>query len=114
MKYMFLLYNTESEEHSSPEAMAEWGRFEEYLAGRGVKVTGAALQPVAAASTVSVRGGETIVSDGPFADTREQLGGFYIVECADLDEAIALAARVPWAPTGHVEVRPVLDYGGAS
>ena len=111
MKYMFLLYNTESEEHSSPEAMAEWGRFEEYLAERGAKIAGQALQPTATATTVSVRNGETIVTDGPFADTKEQLGGYYIVECADLDDAIDLATRVPWAPTGHIEVRPVLDLG---
>ena len=108
---MFLLYNTESEEHSTPEAMAEWGRFEGLLAERGAKVSGAALQPTATATTVSVRNGETLVIDGPFADTKEQLGGYYIVECTDLDDAIALAARVPWAPTGHIEVRPVLDIG---
>lgn len=107
MKYMFLLYNVESEEHSSPEAMADWGRFEAYLAERGGKVSGAALQPTATATTVSVRNGETIVSDGPFADTKEHLGGYYIVECPDLDDAIALAAAIPWAPTGHIEIRPV-------
>ena len=111
MKYVFLLYNTESEEHALPEAMAEWGRFEEFLAQRGNKIGGAALQPTAAATTVSVRHGETIVTDGPFADTKEQLGGFYVLECADLDEAVAVAARIPWAPTGHIEVRPVLDVG---
>jgi hypothetical protein len=107
MKYMFLLYNTESPEHSSPEAMAEWGRFEEHLAQRGGKISGAALQPTATATTVSVRNGGTIVSDGPFAETKEQLGGYYILECNDLDDAIGLATRIPWAPTGHIEVRPV-------
>jgi hypothetical protein len=111
MKYMFLLYNEEREEHSSPEAMAEWGRFEAEIAQRGAKVSGAALQPVATATIVSVRDGETIVTDGPFADTKEQLGGYYVMECRDLDDAIDLAARVPWAPTGHIEVRPVFDLG---
>lgn len=111
MKYMFLLYNTEGEEHYTPEALAEWGQFEEYLMQRGGKIAGAALQSVAMATTVSVRNGERIVTDGPFAETKEQLGGYYIVECGDLDDAIDIAARIPWAPTGHIEVRPVLDIG---
>ena len=111
MKYMFLLYNTESEEHSSPEEMAAWGRFEALLAERGGKISGAALQPTATATSVSIRNGETLVTDGPFADTKEQLGGYYLLECADLDDAIDLAAQIPWAPTGHIEVRPVLDFG---
>jgi hypothetical protein len=111
MKYMFLLYNTEREELGSPEAMAEWGRYEAYLAERGAKISGAALQPTATATTVSVRDQETLITDGPFADTKEQLGGYYILECANLDEAIEFAARNPWAPTGHIEVRPVLDFG---
>jgi hypothetical protein len=59
---------------------------------------------------VSIRNGETLVTDGPFADTKEQLGGFYLLECADLDEAIDIAARNPWAPTGHIEIRPVLNF----
>lgn len=109
MKYMFLLYNTESEEHSSPEEMAAWGRFEALLAECGGKISGAALQPTATATTVSIRNGETLVTDGPFADTKEQLGGYYVLECADLDDAIDLAAHIPWAPTGHIEIRPVLD-----
>lgn len=104
---MFLLYNSESDDHWTPEAMAEWGQFEGYLAGRGNKIGGEVLQPVATATTVSVRGGETLVTDGPFADTKEQLGGYYILDCADLDDAIDIAARIPWAPTGHIEVRPV-------
>ena len=110
MKYLLLLFNVESEELSSPEAMAEWGRYEALLAQHGAKITAAALQPTATATTVSVRDGETLITDGPFADTKEQLGGFYILECANLDEAIDFAARTPWAPTGHIEVRPVLNY----
>lgn len=111
MKYVFLLYNTESDEHSTPEATAEWEQFEAYLAERGGKLGGEALQPTVTATTVSVRRGETVVTDGPFADTKEQLGGFYLLECADLDEAVAVATRIPWAPTGHIEVRPVIDFG---
>lgn len=109
MKYMFLLYNTESDAHMSPEAMADWGRFEELITQRGAKISGAALQSTAMATTVSVRSGDTIITDGPFAETKEQLGGYYILECNDLDDAIELATHIPWAPTGHIEVRPVLD-----
>jgi hypothetical protein len=110
VKYVFLLYNIEREEHASPEAMAEWGAYEGYLAERKAKITGAALQPTATATTVSIRDGETLITDGPFADTKEHLGGFYILECANLDEAIEYARRNPWAPTGHIEIRPVFGY----
>ena len=108
MKYVFLLYNIEREEHASPEAMAEWGAYEGYLAERQAKITGAALQPTATATTVSIRDGETLITDGPFADTKEHLGGFYILECANLDEAIEDARRNRWAPTGETEFRQVL------
>lgn len=110
MKYVFLLYNIESEELASPEAMAEWGAYEEYLAHQQAKITGAALQPTATATTVSVRDGETLITDGPFADTKEHLGGFYVLECADLDQAIEFARRNPWAPTGHIEIRPIFGF----
>lgn len=111
MKYLLLLYHAESPELGSPEAMAEWGHYEEFLAPRGVKIAAAALHPTESATTISIRDGETLITDGPFADTKEQLGGFYLLECADLDEAIAIAARNPWAPTGHIEIRPVLNFG---
>jgi hypothetical protein len=110
MKYLMLLYNTERDEHFAPEAMAEWARYDEFLAPRGVKIAAAALRPTATATTVSIRNGETLVTDGPFADTKEQLGGFYLLECVDLDEAIDIAARNPWAPTGHIEIRPILNF----
>jgi hypothetical protein len=112
MKYMFLLYHAEDDSFATPEAMANWGRFEQELAQSGAKQSGEALQPSTTATTVSVRNGETIATDGPFADTREQLGGYYILECADLDAAIAMAARFPTAPTGHVEVRPIAVFDG--
>jgi hypothetical protein len=114
MKYMLLLYNEENDAYASPEAMANWWRFEQELAESGLKRSGEALQPTATATTVSVRNGETIVTDGPFADTREQLGGYYILECSDLDEAIAWAARVPLSVTGHIEVRPVVVFDDAA
>ena len=66
-------------------------------------------QPVATATTVQVRGGQVLTTDGPFAETKEQLGGFYILECKDLDEALEYAARIPTAKHGSIEVRPVLE-----
>ncbi len=67
--------------------------------------------PSSTATVVTVRDGKTITTDGPFSDTKEQLGGYYIFDCENLDVAIKLAAMIPWAPTGHVEVRPVVDFG---
>jgi hypothetical protein len=74
--------------------------------GRGVRLQGDRLQPVSQAATVRVRGGEVLVSDGPFAETKEQIAGFDVLECADLDEAIEVASRHPVARIGTVEVRP--------
>lgn len=112
MKYMFLLFNEEREENASPEAWAEWMRFEDEATRLVAKVSAAALQPAATATTVSIRNGETILTDGPFVDTKEQLGGYYVFDCRDLDEAIAVARMVPWARTGHIEVRPLLEMPG--
>jgi hypothetical protein len=75
---------------------------------------GEALQPTATATTVRVRDGQTLSTDGPFAETKEVLGGFYIVEAADLDEAIGYAARIPGAKEGSIEVRPIVDFGDQS
>jgi hypothetical protein len=74
---------------------------------------GEGLEPTSSATTVRVRDGERVLSDGPFAETKEQLGGFYLLECASLDEAIDWAAKIPGASTGSVEVRPVMNYEGA-
>ena len=73
---------------------------------RGIRLTGDRLRPPTDATTVRVRGGETMVTDGPYAETKEQMGGFDIIECGDLDEAIEIAARHPIAPYGMIEVRP--------
>jgi hypothetical protein len=78
----------------------------EEMDGRGVRLTGNRVRAASDATTVRVRGGETLVTDGPFAETKEQMGGFDIVECADLDEAIEVAAKHPMAALGMVEVRP--------
>ena len=74
---------------------------------------GEGLEPTSSATTVRVRDGERVLTDGPFAETKEQLGGFYLLECDSLDEAIGWAAKIPGAATGSVEVRPVMNYEGA-
>ena len=113
MQYLLLIYGEEAQWDSMPEE--EQGRvFEEYmaysqsLADEGRMVGGEALQPADTATTVRVRDGATLTTDGPFAETREQLGGFYLVEADDLDQAIALAARIPGARMGAIEVRPIM------
>jgi hypothetical protein len=78
-----------------------------------VMVGGEGLQPSATATTVRVRDGERMLTDGPFAETREQLGGYYLLDCPDLDAAIGWAAKIPGASSGAVEVRPVMDYEAA-
>ena len=117
MKYACLIYSDENDSVANPDPsseafapiMAGYMAFGEH-AGERI-VAGEALDGVATATSVRVRDGETLTTDGPFAETKEQLGGFYVVEAADLDEAIALAARIPHAASGTVEVRPVLEFG---
>ena len=112
MQYILLIYENEAEAKARGD---EEGKrmFAEYMAFTGaVKQSGQLrggepLEPSSTATTVRVKGGKTVRTDGPFAETREQLGGFYIVEAKDLDEAVALAARLPGAKTGSVEVRPI-------
>ena len=89
--------------------MGEYRQFSQELAATGKMVTGAQLQPVSAATSVRVRNGKRLLTDGPFAETREQLGGYYLVEAKDLDEAIGLAARIPSARVGTIEVRPLVE-----
>ena len=113
MKYLLLLYQNERIwEGRSPE---ESGRiFQEYMDyTRGIHrngnyIAGEALAPIATATTVRQRNGKTLTTDGPFAETKEQLGGFYLVEAKDLDEAIKLAGGIPVVRTGSVEVRPIM------
>lgn len=85
-----------------------WGAYANAISEAGIFVSGAGLQPPATATTVRVRGGKTQVQDGPFADTKEQLAGFFVIEVPDLDAALAWAAKAPAAATASVEVRPVL------
>ena len=93
--------------------MGEYFAFTNQIRESGHYVAGEALQPVATATTVRVRNGQLQTTDGPFAETREQLGGFYLVDAANLDEAIALAARIPSSRIGSIEVRPVVVYDAA-
>ena len=115
MRYMLNIYNDESGmTDATPDqvkdTMAAYGAFGQEIEEAGVHVAGEGLQPAATATKVQVRDGERIITDGPFAETREQLGGFYLLECRDLDEAIGWAAKIPGAQAGTVEVRPVMDY----
>jgi hypothetical protein len=111
MRYMLMICGDENAMvAASPEEgaamMAEYAAFGEEMAGRGVLVGGLRLRPTTDATTVQVRNGEVLTADGPFAETKEQIGGYYLVDCADLDEAIAVAAKIPGARLGTIEVRP--------
>ncbi len=115
MKYALLIYGNEAEQASAtPEqqsqVMKEYMEFSAYLNESGANLGGEALDSTSTATTVRVRDGETLTTDGPFAETHEALGGFYLVEAPDLDEAIAIAARLPGSWYGSVEVRPVWDW----
>jgi hypothetical protein len=116
-QYMLLIY-TPAEGSPSPEAMAaempRWQEYTEALRAAGAMAAGDALQPVETATTVRVRNGETMVTDGPFAETKEILGGYYIIDVPDLDAALGWAARIPSAPRGSVEVRPVMVFDAAA
>lgn len=113
MKYLLLIYENEGDFADASEA--EQGKiFQEYMDyTRGIKksgnyIGGEALQPIATATTVRQRNGKTVTTDGPFAETKEQLGGFYLVEAKDLDEAIKLAGGIPAVRTGTIEIRPIM------
>lgn len=120
MQYMLLFRETESESAKSDDpvhAEAYWGGWNAYIgamAQAGIVVNGDGLQPPHTATTVRVRDGKRTVEDGPFADTKEQLGGYFIIEVADLDTALEWAARSPAASSGSVEVRPVLPPPGSA
>ena len=118
MKYAFTIYTDETQrENATPEQMQQMSQayFEltQEMEQKGVLVAGDGLYPTATATTVRVRDGERNVTDGPFAETKEQLGGFYVLDVKDLDEAIEWAAKIPTAQFGSVEIRPVLVYDDA-
>jgi hypothetical protein len=117
MKYALLIYSDETiwEEMTEGERGEVLGRYmalSEDLKRRGQYVLGEPLDATPTASTVRVREGRTLVTDGPFAETKEQLGGFYVVDVPDLDAALAIAGRIPSASVGSIEVRPIPAYGG--
>jgi hypothetical protein len=115
MKYLCLIYENEKAfETISPaegEAiMTEYFTFTSDIQKNGKYVAGEALQPTQTATTVRVRNGKVSTTDGPFAETKEQLGGFYMIEAKDLNDAIQVAARIPGARYGSIEVRPIMDF----
>jgi hypothetical protein len=115
MKFTLLLWGDEGQwaDMSEEEAAAEMARWEDYtnqLVGAGAMVSGEGLQPSATSRTLRIENGERIVTDGPFAETKEQLGGFYVIECASMDEALEWAAKLPNAEQGSTEIRPVMAY----
>ena len=111
MKYMLLVYASESEYPYSErmECYEESTQFSHQLKANGKYIAASPLQPIASATTVQVRNGKRLVTDGPFAETREQLGGYFMVEAKDLDDAIEIAGTIPGARRGTVEIRPVID-----
>jgi hypothetical protein len=115
MKYLLLIYRNEAEMMADGEAglqkmVKEFGEFTQSIIKGGQFKGGDALQPVSNATTVRVRNGKTLTTDGPFAETREQLGGYYLIEAKNLDEAVGIAARVPIARMGSIEVRPIRSF----
>lgn len=115
MQYLLLIYQNEAEfgkmDAAARKALtAEYGAYTQSIVQGGHFKAGDGLQPTTTATTVRVRDGKMLTTDGPFAETREQLAGYYLVEAKDLDTALAIAARIPGARTGSVEVRPVMVY----
>lgn len=114
MRYMLLIYTEESRNRNATagdqaEMMKAYGEFTADIVKSGHMRAGDALQPTSTATTVRVRDGKTLTTDGPFAETKEQLGGFYMIEARDLDEAIKIGARIPGARIGSIEVRPLME-----
>ena len=120
MKYLILIYhNPEARQvwDSLPESeraggMSAYAALNEALAGSGELIVTEALADASLTRTVSVRDGQTIATDGPFAEVKEQLAGFYLVECESIDRAVEIAGRIPDAPIARIEVRPVMRYEG--
>ena len=117
MQYLLLIYDNENvwNEMSKQESAQAFGEYEQFTADikkSGHFKSGDALQPVATATTVRIRDGKLQTTDGPFAETKEQLGGYYLIEAKDLDEATKIAAKIPSARYGSIEIRPVQNVSG--
>jgi hypothetical protein len=115
MQYLLMIYRSEAEYANMDAAArqtisAEYGAFTQSIIQSGNFKAGDALQPTTTATTVRVRDGKTLTTDGPFAETREQLNGYYLIEAKDLDTALGIAARIPGAKVGSIEVRPIMVY----
>ena len=116
MKYLCLIYDDESRwatmsKEEADAMMGEYFAFTEGIRKSGQYLAGEALKPVQTATSVRVRNGRTSTTDGPFAETKEQLGGFYMIDARDLNEAIQIASRIPSAKIGSIEVRPIQEHG---
>ena len=114
MQYLLLIYGNESDwdglsEGESGKMMQAFGEFTQSIVVSGHYKGGNRLHPVSSATTVRVQNGKKLTTDGPFAETKEQLGGYYLIEAADLDEATSIAARIPSAAFGSIEVRPIFE-----
>jgi hypothetical protein len=117
VQYLLMIYSNEQEMAAmAPAVLAamtqEYAEFTKSIVQAGQLKAGDRLRPTSTASTVRVRNGKVLITDGPFAETREQLGGYYLVEAKNLDEALGLAARIPGAKNGSIEVRPIWQVGG--
>jgi hypothetical protein len=115
MRYLCLIYENEKAWEARPPAeseaiMNEYFGFTDDIRKNGKYVAGEALHPTASATTVRVRNGKVSTTDGPFVETKEQLGGFYLIEATDLNDAIHVASRIPSARFGSIEIRPVVDF----
>jgi hypothetical protein len=114
MRYMLLIHHDEKawsnlSETEQQRLLVEYVQFTQQIRSSGLYLSAARLHPTSAATSVRLRNGKLVVTDGPFAETREQLGGYFLIEAKDLDEAIRIAARIPTARHGTIEVRPVMD-----
>ena len=115
MKYLCLIYSDETQWPKLPKAdadkwMGEYMEFTDHIKKSGHYIAGDALHPVNTATTVRIRNGKLSTTDGPFAETKEQLGGYYMIEAKDLNDAIQVASKIPSAKTGSIEVRPVMVF----
>jgi hypothetical protein len=116
MKYLLLIYGDEKagvnmSKEEVDVMMGEYLAYTEAMQKAGVSLSGDALQPTATATTVRVKDGKKVTTHGPFAETKEQLGGYYLLNCDNLDEAIDWAAKCPGAQSGSIEVRPIMEFG---
>ena len=119
MQYLLLIYTPETIEAAMTPAeqatyMAGYFAFTKAVDAAKALVGGEALQPIATATSVRLRDGKTVITDGPFAETKEQLGGYYLLECANLDQAIQWAVQIPGAAHGTIEIRPIQSYAAAA